>query len=63
MRQGSFCFYQLQCEVPVPAAYGVVQRIASTLVLLQDRLAQLLITATPEQNRSYGDTAAGHGGK
>ena len=48
MRQGGLCFYQLQRQLPVPAAYGVVQRVVSLLVLLQDRLAQLLITAEPK---------------
>jgi len=63
MRQGGLCLYQLQRELPVSVAYGVVQRIASTLVLLQDRPTQLLITTAPEQNRSYRETSARHGGE
>jgi hypothetical protein len=51
-RQGWLCCYQLECELAVSAADSVVQRVAFTFVLVQDRRAQLLITAKPEQKRS-----------
>jgi len=54
---------QLEGELPVPAADGVVQRVEPALVLRLDRLAQPLVTAAPEDERGQGDVAAGHGGE
>ena len=54
---------QLEGELPVPAADGVVERVEPALVLRQDRLAHLLVTAAPEDERGQGDVAAGHGGE
>jgi len=45
---GTASIYQLECQHPVSSADGVVQRVASVLVLLQDYLTQLLVTAVPE---------------
>lgn len=62
-RQAGLRVDQLQGELPVPAADRVVQRVEPALVLRQDRLAQLLVTAAPEDERGHGDVAAGHGGE
>jgi hypothetical protein len=51
-RQGRLCFNQLERQRPGPSADGVVQRVAPALVLLQDRLVQLPVTAVPEEDGS-----------
>lgn len=61
--QGRLVFYEVERELAVSAADGMVQYVASTIVLLQDHpssASRLQIAAVPEQDISYRNTSACH---